>query len=159
MIRPRLKTILISFSTLVTLTIIIISITGFYFFQNISAEMQEKLLQKKFLNPTELYAQPLQMRLNKKFSIEAIRKNLIQEGFRERSADEKILEKDFKLAETESCRTHLESVFKIDHIEETPLLRSQGCLLFRTQISQELEGVFYDENNLVIFLFKATNTA
>lgn len=118
MLRTRLKTILLSFTIL--LTLLIISGVGFavYSFVQLENEMARKLQSKKYLEPTEYYTAPLTFKIQSTYSPKDVENEFVRRFYRKRSADQRLLSGDYKILSAEQC-----SFFS--HIEDKTL-----CLQF-----------------------------
>ena len=103
MLRPRLKTILICFTILVTLVIISGLGIGVYSYFALEKEMSQKLESKKFLIPTEYYAAPPTFAPRSFASAADLENQFAKQGFRKRNFDQRILPGDYFIATREEC--------------------------------------------------------
>jgi len=103
MMRPRLKTILLRFTILLTLLIILgIGFAGCSFV-HLEKEMTEKLESKRFLTPTEFFAAPPSYTANAMATADDVEKQLQLQNYRKRSFDQRLLPGDYFLATREEC--------------------------------------------------------
>lgn len=108
MLRPRLKTILICFTILVTLVIITGLGIGVYSYFALEKEMTQKLESKKFLVPTEYYAAPPTYSQRSLAKIEEIESLFVKQSYRRRSYDQRLLPGDYFIATREECSARLQ---------------------------------------------------
>lgn len=108
MLRPRLKTILIAFTILVTLVIICgLGIAGYSYFA-LEKELTAKLESKKFIVPTEFYAAPPTFYSHSVIKISDIEKQLLRQNYRRRDYDQRLLPGDYFIANREQCASRLQ---------------------------------------------------
>lgn len=92
MLRPRLKTILIVMTTLLTLAIIVLSFALWSF----SDDLDAKLEAKKILQPTEFVTPLLLLQIGERWSPESLSRELVEKAeFRKRFPDQPLLPGDF----------------------------------------------------------------
>lgn len=108
MLRPRLKTILIAFTILVTLVIISGLGVGVYAYITLEKELTEKLESKKFIVPTEFYAAPPTFYAHSLIQISEVEKQLLRQNYRRRDYDQRILPGDYFIANREQCAARLQ---------------------------------------------------
>lgn len=108
MLRPRLKTILIAFTILVTLVIISgLGVAGYSYFA-LEKELTEKLESKKFIVPTEFYAAPVTFYAKSLLKISDVEKQLSRQNYRRRDFDQRLLPGDYFIANREECASRLQ---------------------------------------------------
>ncbi|MBO9666386.1 MAG: PBP1A family penicillin-binding protein [Bdellovibrio sp.] len=108
MLRPRLKTILICFTILVTLVIIAGLGIGVYSYFSLEKEMTQKLESKKFLVPTEYYAGPPVFTLRNSAKSADIESLFAKQNYRRRDYDQRLLQGDYFIASREECSARLQ---------------------------------------------------
>lgn len=115
--RPRLKIILWIFT--ITTTLLIISTAGAYF--SLEERMDKTLQEKRFLQPTEFFAEGPRFQPRGLIDAEATQKLFENQLYRSRQADQILLPGDFYRGDRNSCQERL----KID-LPETVA----GCFTF-----------------------------
>lgn len=151
MLRPRLKTILIAFTILVTL--VIISGLGFaaYLFTTLEKELIAKLESKKFIVPTEFYAAPPTFYPRSLLQISDVEKQLIRQNYRKREYDQRLLPGDYFIANREQCASRLQ----IGLTEE-----KESCIGWVTQetatrdVDNSIQILVIAKDNLVTNIYK-----
>ena len=108
MLRPRLKTILIRFTILVTLAIIAGLGVGVYSYFSLEKEMSQKLESKRFIVPTEYYAGPRVFSVRNSANSDAVESAFLKQNFRRRDYDQRLLQGDYFLASREQCSARLQ---------------------------------------------------
>jgi penicillin-binding protein 1B len=91
MFRPRLKTILLLFTIL--LTLFIIGLAGAFW--HFDGEMTQKMAQKQFLQPTMFYAYPVTFKKNDLWTADDIEKEFVRNNYRSRAPSQVLLAGDF----------------------------------------------------------------
>ncbi len=108
MLRPRLKTILVAFTILVTLVIICgLGIAAYSFFA-LEKELTAKLESKKFLVPTEYYAAPPTYYTHSVIQVADVEKQLLRQNYRRRNYDQRLLPGDYFISSREECSSRLQ---------------------------------------------------
>lgn len=108
MMRPRLKTILLAFTILLTLVIICGLGIGVYSYFALEKELTSKLESKKFIVPTEFYAAPPTFQSHSQIQISDIEKQLLRQNYRRREFDQRLLAGDYFIATREQCAARLQ---------------------------------------------------
>ncbi|KYG66165.1 penicillin-binding protein 1B [Bdellovibrio bacteriovorus] len=108
MLRPRLKTILKSFTILVTLVIIFGLGIAAYAYYALGKELNEKLESKKFIVPTEYYAAPPTFFTHSLIKVADVEKQLLRQNYRRRDYDQRLLPGDYFIADREQCAARLQ---------------------------------------------------
>ncbi|WP_347357638.1 PBP1A family penicillin-binding protein [Bdellovibrio sp.] len=108
MLRPRLKTILLAFTILLTLVIICGLGIGVYSYFALEKELVSKLESKKFIVPTEFYAAPPTFQTQSLIQVADIEKQLLRQNYRRREFDQRILPGDYFIATREQCAARLQ---------------------------------------------------
>lgn len=108
MMRPRLKTILLAFTILLTLVIICGLGIGVYSYFALEKELTSKLESKKFIVPTEFYAAPPTFQSHSLIQISDIEKQLLRQNYRRREFDQRLLSGDYFIATREQCAARLQ---------------------------------------------------
>lgn len=108
MMRPRLKTILLAFTILLTLVIICGLGIGAYSYFALEKELTAKLESKKFIVPTEFYAAPPTFQTHSQIQISDIEKQLLRQNYRRREFDQRLLSGDYFIATREQCAARLQ---------------------------------------------------
>ncbi|UOF00911.1 transglycosylase domain-containing protein [Bdellovibrio reynosensis] len=108
MLRPRLKTILIAFTILLTLVIISGLGVGVYSYFALERELSEKLESKKFIVPTEFYAAPVTFYAKSLLKISDVERQLQRQNYRRRDYDQRILPGDYFIAGREECAARIQ---------------------------------------------------
>jgi penicillin-binding protein 1B len=108
MLRPRLKTILIRFTILVTLAIIAGLGIGVYSYFSLEKEMSKKLESKRFIVPTEYYAGPRVFSVRNSANPTAVESVFTNQNYRRRDYDQRLLQGDYFLADREQCSARLQ---------------------------------------------------
>lgn len=108
MLRPRLKTILIAFTILLTLVIITGLGVGVYSYFKLEEELTEKLESKKFIVPTEFYAAPPTFYTHSLVDLTEIEKTFQRQNYRRRDFDQRLLPGDYFVANREQCASRLQ---------------------------------------------------
>lgn len=103
MMRPRLKTILKTFTILLTLAIISGCGIATYSFITLDKEMSQKLESKKFLIPTEFYTSPPVFKLEQTTSQQNLKDLFERNAYRERTYDQRLLAGDYFISDREQC--------------------------------------------------------
>ncbi len=106
----KLKTILIAFSSLLTLAIIAFGV----FVAEMNQTLTSKLQEKAFLVPTEYYTRPLTFRPLKSLSIDGTQEELLRQGYRRREWQQPLLSGDFALADRVTCMARTQISFNPD---------------------------------------------
>lgn len=106
MLRKRLKNIFIGFTILLTLAIMLFAgiATAAYF--EFEKELEQKLAQKKFLSPTEYYAQPTRIFSGQIYSADELDRIFSSQGYRKRSSTERILIGDYFIGNQSECQQY-----------------------------------------------------
>lgn len=99
MLRPRLKTILLSITIVVTLSIIGL----IWAVWSLDREMTEKMEQKQFLRPTEYYAFPQTFKKDTRWTIQEIENEFQKNNYRSRTANQVLLPGDYFLGDEANC--------------------------------------------------------
>lgn len=108
MLRPRLKTILIAFTILLTLVIISgLGVAASLYF-SLEQELTTKLESKKFLVPTEYYSAPPTFYTRSIVKLVEVEKQLIRQNYRRRNYDQRLLPGDYFLADRDQCASRLQ---------------------------------------------------
>lgn len=116
MLRPRLKTILIRFTILLTLLIIVgLAFAGCSFIK-LEKEMSAKLESKKFLTPTEYYAAPPTFKVHTLGSAEVIEAQLQKQNYRRRDFDQRLLPGDYFVATSSECSSRTQVGFDAEQV-------------------------------------------
>ncbi len=112
----------------------------------------------------EFYSAPTTFRLKQYIDPEKTKITLQQLGFRERAADQRVLNGDFIFEKIDSCKQHLENIItaeELAELQESPLLRASGCLIFQnpeTAIEKNtMNVVFFDDDHEILFLFQGAS--
>lgn len=100
---PRFKTILLGFTIFLVATLAIASSFTLTTYFQLQSEMNSKLATKSFLQPTEYYVHRGVFREGTRLSFDQLKGELLREGFRERSHDQQLFEKDFASFSPEVC--------------------------------------------------------
>lgn len=108
MMRPRLKTILLAFTILLTLVIICGLGFGAYSYFALEKEMSAKLESKKFIVPTEFYAAPPTFQPRSFIQLADVEKQLLRQNYRRRDYDQRLLPGDYFIADREQCSARLQ---------------------------------------------------
>lgn len=108
MMRPRLKTILLAFTILLTLVTISGIGAGIYSFITLEKELTAKLESKKFIIPTEYYAAPPTFQPGRLTKIAEIEQVLSRQNYRRRDFDQRLLPGDYFTANREQCSSRLQ---------------------------------------------------
>lgn len=150
MLRPRLKTILICFTILVTLVIIAGLGIGVYSYFSLEKEMTQKLESKKFLIPTEYYAAPPTFTARTLVKIENLESQFVKEGYRRRNYDQRLLPGDYFIATREECSARLQVPLNDDQ---------QQCFgwvnqdVSTSQIDNSIQVLVLQKDNLISQVF------
>lgn len=141
MLRPRLKTILVSFTILLTLVIIAslgVGVYSYFYFEN---ELTSKLESKKFLVPTEYYAAPPTFYPHSLIEEGDIEKILLAQNYRRREYSQRILPGDFFIAQRDECASRLQISLTEDEV---------SCVGWVTQNTANSES----EKNIQVLVLK-----
>jgi penicillin-binding protein 1B len=111
MLRPRLKTILIAFTILVTLVIICGLGVGAYSYFVLEKEMTQKLETKNFIVPTEYYASPQSFMPRNVVMLADLEHLLQSQNYRKRDFDQRLLGGDYFIGTPEQCSSRLQIPF------------------------------------------------
>jgi penicillin-binding protein 1B len=168
MISPRFKTIFFRMTILAATMFIIASITASaltlqrYF--HLRDEMKQKMISKSFIQPTEYYRHLAMLREKMLITPDAMQELLIQHGYRIRSTDQRILEKDFGRFPQTFCKQERlkNNLTTAPGGDET--LTSGECFLVHTPTSvfypTEKIWVFFNaEGSLILQLYSETQAA
>lgn len=151
MLRPRLKTILKAFTILLTLVIICGLGFGAYSYFALEKELTQKLESKKFLVPTEYYAAPPTYHTLSVVKLADIEKQLLNQNYRRRSYDQRLLPGDYFLANREECSARLQ--VGLNELQE-------GCIGWVTQdipselSERQIQVVVVQSDNIISQIFK-----
>lgn len=154
MLRKRLKNIFIRFTILLTLSIMLFAgiATAAYF--EFEKELEEKLAQKKFLTPTEYYAQPFRLFTGQIYTADELNIIFQENNFRRRDATERLLIGDYFIGTTTECQqyfslTQFQGQFCIAWINKSTNANSE----INTQVqlalaneANELVQLYYGKN-------------
>lgn len=151
MLRPRLKTILIPFTILVTL--IIISSLGFaaFLFSSLEQELTTKLESKKFIIPTEFYAAPPTYYPRSLIEISDVEKQLLRQNYRRREYNQRLLPGDYFIANREQCSSRLQIGLAEDH---------ESCIGWVTQetptraVDSSIQVLVIQKDHLIAKIYK-----
>lgn len=153
MLRPRLKTILICFTILVTLVIITGLGIGVYSYFSLEKEMTQKLESKKFLIPTEYYAAPASFTAHTFTKIDDLEAMFVKDSFRKRTYDQRLLPGDYFIATREECSARL----------QVPLNEEQeSCFgwvnkdVDTAHIDQSIQVIVLQKDNLISQVFQGS---
>lgn len=108
MLRPRLKTILVAFTILLTLVIIAGLGLSVYAYIHFEKELTTKLESKKFIVPTEFYAAPPTFLFRSIVEISDVERQLQRQDYRRRGFDQRLLPGDYFIATREECASRLQ---------------------------------------------------
>lgn len=138
MIRPRLKTILLGITILVTLSIIGLV----WAFWALNKEMMTKMEQKQFLRPTIYHAYPTTFAKGHLWTAVDIEKEFLRNHFRSRQTEQLLLPGDFFVGDRAAC---LEKTRR-----ELPDL-IQHCVAFikRTNSAEAVEWLFLSDQEII----------
>lgn len=103
MIRTRLKTIFLRFTIVLTLLIILFVFFGAMFFYQQKRSISDKLVQKKFIAPTEYYYYPLSFEKNQITDLTTLDEQLQTFNYRKREQINELREDDYALVPIEKC--------------------------------------------------------
>ncbi len=135
MLRKRLKTILLVFTTLLTLMIIV----GVVSFLSFKKELSEKLEAKKYILPTEYYAAPVSFKAKMLYSREAVEDLLLKRNYRRRNIQQSLLPGDFLTGQPIECATRMQV-----EIPDT----TSGCLGFSIKENSEITAGAHLEDTI-----------
>ncbi len=117
-------------------------------------ELEEKLAQKKFLTPTEFYAQPFRLFTGQIYTADELNKIFQEYSFRRRNVNERLLIGDYFIGNTTECRQY----FSLAQFE------GQYCLAWinkttqdRVELNNEVQLVLSDDSNRISQLFYGKN--
>lgn len=151
--RPRLKTILLAFTILVTLVIIAGFGFGIYAYIHFKNELTAKLESKKFIIPTEYYAAPPTFYPTSKINVTDLEKQFNKQNYRRRGYDQRLLPGDYFTANREECAARLQ--IALDENQES-------CLGWVSQeastenAEQEIQIIILNKESLVSQTYKGT---
>lgn len=151
MLRPRLKTILVAFTILVTLVIICGLGIGVYSYFALEKELTTKLESKKFLVPTEFYSAPPTFYSRSLIKVSDIEKQLLRQNYRRRDYDQRLLPGDYFIANREQCSSRLQVGLNEDQ---------ESCIGWVTQetptrdVDSSIQVVVIQKDHLVSQIFK-----
>jgi penicillin-binding protein 1B len=91
------------FLILGSLSCLVILALGLWLFQ-LNTRIREGLEQRKFLPPTEYYAAPLQFSKDQRWTLEDVKKILLDREYRERQWDQKLFPGDYTIGQSDQCR-------------------------------------------------------
>lgn len=157
----RFKTILIGFTIFLALTLVIASSVTAFNYADLRDDMKQQLAAKSFLQPTEYYSHQWILKPEMNVSVEILTHELKNMGFRERSENQQILERDFIILSPDGCLKELGQATDDLPKESTGLLQSfflqqkntpiGNCILMRTPANPFatplLAWIIFDESN------------
>lgn len=146
MFRNRLKTILLSFTIILTLSIMVAANA----YTSYEEDLEQRLQSKKFLSPTEFYAAPTQFQAGTYLNLQKVTEMLVKQSFRPRSPEQRLLPGDFLFADKKDCLALVGSLdFSFEH-----------CFAFINKsispenAAKEINWVLTDEQFLITKVFK-----
>lgn len=104
MFKSRLKTILLLFTTLLTLSIIALV----FAFVSFERDLNQRLEGKKFIQPTEYYASPLRFQAMMLYSQAQVEEILKQRDYRQRSIQQRLFPKDYLTGNLQECAERMQ---------------------------------------------------
>jgi hypothetical protein len=138
MLRPRLKTILLSITIIVTLSIIGLALAVW----KLDRDMTEKMEQKQFLRPTEYYAFPQTFKKDTRWSIQEVEKEFQKNNYRSRSANQVLLAGDFFVGDQAACDDRAKPDIPSD---------TKHCIIFvsKNALEGQLNWIFVGDNQII----------
>lgn len=106
MLRNRLKTILLAFTIILTLSIMVAA----HAYTSYEADLEQRLQSKKFIVPTEFYTAPIQFQTGTFLNQQKISDHLLKQNFRQRAPEQRLLPGDFMFADRKFCESLLGSL-------------------------------------------------
>jgi penicillin-binding protein 1B len=148
MLRNRLKTILLAFTIILTLSIMMAAQA----FTNYEEDLDKRLQSKKFLHPTEFYAAPTQFKVGTYINQQKTLELFNKQNFRQRTPEQRLLPGDFFWTEKKNCELVLGS-------RET---NYSFCFAFTNKsistdlANKEVNWLLIDENFLILEILKGS---
>ncbi|MDG0815394.1 transglycosylase domain-containing protein [Bdellovibrio svalbardensis] len=151
MMRPRLKTILICFTILVTLVIITGLGFGVYSYFSLEKEMTQKLESKKFLIPTEYYAAPPTFTARTLLKIEDLESQFAKQSYRRRNYDQRLLPGDYFIASREECSARLQVSLNEEQVQCFGWVNKE---VETNRIDSSIQVLVLQKDNLISQVFR-----
>ncbi len=150
MISQRFKTIFVRMTIALALVFIIASIAvaalTLQQYWHLRDEMKQKMISKSFIQPTEYYRHQFMLREKMLITPQGLNEVLVQNGYRQRNSDQRILEKDFGQFPQQFC----ENEFKQKNLAPNNGINEPGkigeCFIVQTP-----QSVFYPSAKYWIF--------
>lgn len=148
MLRNRLKTILLAFTIILTLSIMMAAQA----FTNYEEDLDKRLQSKKFLHPTEFYAAPTQFKVGTYINQQKTLELFAKQNFRKRTPEQRLLPGDYFWSDKKNCELALGS-------RET---NYSFCFAFTNKsistdlANKEVNWLLIDENFLILEILKGT---